>query len=177
MELATFGAGCFWCVEAVFSELNGVQSVKPGYAGGHIKNPAYREVCSGRTGHAEVVQIAFDPDLISFAELLEVFFATHDPTTLNRQGADIGTQYRSAIFPHSEAQREVAELAVKTADESGSWTNKIVTTIEEMDAFYEAEDYHHDYYKYNKDQPYCAALIRPKLDKFRAAFAEKLAGE
>jgi peptide-methionine (S)-S-oxide reductase len=174
VEFATFGAGCFWCVEAVFDRLNGVISVKPGYAGGDIKNPSYREVCTGRTGHAEVVRIAYDPEHITYGELLEVFFATHDPTTLNRQGADVGTQYRSSIFFHDETQRKMAELAVKTADESGDWQSPIVTTIEPMDAFYEAEDYHHDYFKYNSDQPYCAAVIRPKLEKFKARFAEKL---
>ncbi|MBI1267291.1 MAG: peptide-methionine (S)-S-oxide reductase MsrA [Cryomorphaceae bacterium] len=174
MELATLGAGCFWCVEAVFLDLNGVESVKSGYSGGHIKNPAYKEVCTGRTGHAEVVQIAYDPEIISFGEILEVFWMVHDPTTLNRQGADVGTQYRSAIFYHNDDQKEVAELAKATADESGDWAAPIVTEISAFEVFYPAEDYHNNYFALNGDQPYCSAVVRPKVEKFRKLFKDKL---
>lgn len=174
MELATLGAGCFWCVEAVFLDLNGVESVKSGYSGGHIKNPAYKEVCTGRTGHAEVVQIAYDPEIISFGEILEVFWMVHDPTTLNRQGADVGTQYRSAIFYHSDEQKSIAELAKTTADESGDWSSPIVTEITPFEVFYPAEDYHSNYFALNGDQPYCSAVVRPKVEKFRKLFKDKL---
>ena len=173
-EVATFGAGCFWCVEAIFSSLKGVDAVKSGYAGGFVKNPAYREVCNGTTGHAEAVQIFFDPTVISYAELLEIFFETHDPTTLNRQGADTGTQYRSAIFYHSEEQKELAQTALAAANESGVWANPVVTEVTAFSNFYEAEDYHQEYYEYNSSQPYCRAVITPKMDKFRKKFHDKL---
>lgn len=173
-ETAVFGAGCFWCIEAVFEELKGVETVVAGYAGGHVKNPSYREVCTGRTGHAEVAKVMYDPEVISFAELLEVFWQTHDPTTLNRQGADVGTQYRSAIFYVNEEQKEKAEEIKKKLDTSGAWDDPIVTEISPLDHFYEAEQDHQDYYRNNPDQAYCRAVIRPKLDKFRKAFEEKL---
>jgi peptide-methionine (S)-S-oxide reductase len=174
MEVATLGAGCFWCVEAVFQQLNGVQKVESGYCGGQIKNPSYKEVCSGNTGHAEVVQVIFDPKVITFAEILEVFFETHDPTTLNRQGGDVGTQYRSSIFYHSPAQKETAEIAIQAANESGNWNNPIVTEIVPIAPFYKAEDYHQDYFNLNGENPYCAMVIVPKVDKFKKKFKEKL---
>lgn len=174
IETATLGAGCFWCVEAVFQQIKGVERVESGYSGGSIKNPSYREVCTGRTGHAEVVNVYFDPAVVSFAEILEVFFATHDPTTLNRQGADVGTQYRSAIFYHSEEQKQVAELAKKAAAESGDWSDPVVTEISAFESFYPAEDYHQNYYIENSSQPYCAMVITPKLDKFKKRFADML---
>lgn len=174
MEVATLGAGCFWCVEAIFQDLKGVKKVESGYSGGSIKNPSYKEVCMGTTGHAEVVQVTFNPKEISFAKVLEVFFATHDPTTLNRQGADVGTQYRSAIFYHSEEQKATAELAKKAADESGEWANPIVTEISAFSSFYKAEDYHQDYYSQNGEQPYCQIVIAPKMDKFKKRFSELL---
>ncbi len=177
MSTATFGAGCFWCIEAVFAELKGVEHVKSGYSGGSIKNPSYREVCTGRTGHAEVVSIDFDPDIISYAELLEVFWSVHDPTTLNRQGGDVGTQYRSVIFYHDEAQRELAELSKEAASESGVWKDPIVTEISAFSAFFPAEEYHDNYFALNGDQPYCAAVVRPKVEKFRHLFAAKLKRE
>jgi len=173
-EVATFGAGCFWCVEAVFQSLRGVDRVVSGYSGGPVRNPSYKEVCSGRTGHAEVVQITFDPAVISFADLLEVFFETHDPTTLNRQGADEGTQYRSAIFFHSEEQQRLAELARKAANESGNWSDPVVTEITPFANFYAAEDYHQDYFNLNGEQPYCQMVVRPKVEKFRKRFRDKL---
>jgi peptide-methionine (S)-S-oxide reductase len=174
LEEATLGAGCFWCVEAVFLALQGVVEVESGYSGGHIKNPAYREVCEGRTGHAEVIRIKFDPGITSFYDILEVFFKTHDPTTLNRQGGDVGTQYRSVIFYHTEAQRETAELAKKAAQESGIWKDPIVTAIDPLINYYKAEDYHQNYFAQNGDNPYCAMVIRPKMDKFRSKFAALL---
>ncbi len=173
-DTATFGAGCFWCVEAIFQELKGVHSVKSGYAGGFVKNPSYKEVCTGRTGHAEVAQIVYDPSVISFEELLEVFWKTHDPTTLNRQGADVGTQYRSAVFSHNEEQKEKSVFYMKKLDESGAFQNPIVTTIEPYENYYEAEDYHQDYYNNNGSQGYCRMVIQPKVEKFRKAFSEKL---
>ena len=176
MDTATFGAGCFWCVEAVFQELKGVKSVKSGYAGGTVKNPSYKEVCTGKTGHAEVAQIVYDPSVITYDELLEVFWKTHDPTTLNRQGNDIGTQYRSSVFYHNAAQKEKAEYYLKKLDESGALNDPIITTIEELTDFYPAEDYHQNYYDNNSSQPYCTFVIQPKLEKFRAAFADKLEG-
>ncbi len=174
METATFGAGCFWCVEAVFLNLKGVESVISGYSGGHIKNPAYREVCNGNTGHAEVAQITYDPEVISFTELLEVFWQTHDPTTLNRQGNDVGTQYRSAIFYHNEEQKKLAEKFKKELDASDAFDAPIVTEISPLINFYEAEDYHQNYFNNNPSQPYCAMLIRPKVDKFKKVFKDKL---
>lgn len=169
-EVATLGAGCFWCVEAVFQKIKGVERVQSGYSGGQIKNPSYREVCTGRTGHAEVVQIEFAPEVVTFAELLQVFFTVHDPTTLNRQGGDVGTQYRSAIFYHTEAQRSIAEKAKIAASESGDWKDAIVTEIVAFDVFYPAEDYHNNYFNLNGDQPYCAAVVRPKVEKFIKRF-------
>ncbi len=171
-EIATFGAGCFWCVEAVFEELRGVVRVESGYSGGSVPNPAYREVCSGTTGHAEVCQVHFDPTQISYAEILEVFWMTHDPTTLNRQGADAGTQYRSSIFYHSDEQRRIAEQS-KAQVAPELWDDPIVTEITPFDRFYPAEDYHQDYYRLNRAEPYCVMVIAPKLKKFRSRFADK----
>jgi len=173
-ETATFAAGCFWCVEAVFGRLRGVEKVVSGYAGGTVATPTYQEVCNGTTGHAEAVQITFDPATISFAELLEVFWRTHDPTTLNRQGADSGTQYRSAIFFHGEQQRESAERSKREADAAGLWPDPIVTEITPFTCFYPAEDYHQDYYRLNSFQPYCRVVIDPKIAKLRKDFADKL---
>lgn len=173
MKKATFGAGCFWCVEAVFSHLIGVKAVKSGYSGGNIKNPAYREVCTGRTGHAEVVQITYDPQEISFQELLSVFWETHDPTTLNQQGADKGTQYRSVIFYHDEVQRELAEKSKQAVEESGLYQG-VVTEISPFTEFYPAEIEHTDYYAQNQEQPYCKFVIKPKMDKFEKRFAALL---
>ncbi|MBK7093770.1 MAG: peptide-methionine (S)-S-oxide reductase MsrA [Saprospiraceae bacterium] len=172
-DTATLGAGCFWCVEAIFSELKGVDKVLPGYCGGHTKNPDYKDVCTGTTGHAEVCQIHFDPEIISFAQILEVFWTTHDPTTLNRQGNDVGTQYRSAIFYNSEEQKRIAEES-KSIVATKIWDNKIVTEIVPLTDFYEAEDYHHDYFENNPDQGYCRIVIEPKVLKFRKLFKEKL---
>lgn len=177
LEKATFGAGCFWCTEAVFQRLKGVHSVVSGYAGGTIKNPTYREICTGKTGHAEVAQITFDPSVISYEDLLYVFWRTHDPTTLNRQGADTGTQYRSVIFYHSEAQKQAAEKSKTETNVSGLWQNPIVTEISEMPVFYEAEDYHQNYYNQNKRQGYCVYVIDPKIEKLNKEFKEKLKEE
>ena len=174
MELATLGSGCFWCTEAVFQQLKGVKSVKSGYAGGTTENPSYEQVCTGMTGHAEVIQVEFDPSIISYEELLEVFFETHNPTTINRQGNDVGTQYRSIILYHSDEQREIAERVKKRLDQSGKWKNPIVTEIKPFTEFYIAEDYHQDYYNQNKNQPYCRAVISPKLEKFEKIFKLKL---
>ncbi len=173
-EKATLGAGCFWCVEAVFQKLEGVISVLPGYSGGHIKNPSYREVCSGRTGHAEVCQIQFDPSKVTFTEILQVYWQTHDPTTVDRQGNDVGEQYRSVIFYHDEIQKKIAEELKAKLDSEKIWADPIVTEIIPFEAFYEAEDYHHDYYTNNTDQPYCSFVITPKVEKFRKIFADKL---
>ena len=174
LKKATFGAGCFWCVEAVFQQLKGVEKVESGYMGGHTLNPTYNDICTGTTGHAEVAQITYNPDVISFKELLEVFWKTHDPTTLNMQGADHGTQYRSAIFYHDEEQRKVAELYKKRLNESGAFDSPIVTEITAVSAFYKAENYHQDYYESNKSQSYCKFVIEPKMEKFKKAFADKL---
>jgi peptide-methionine (S)-S-oxide reductase len=174
MEKATFGSGCFWCTEAIFQNLKGVKSAVSGYSGGHIKNPSYKEVVNGNTGHAEVIQVTYDPSEISFAELLEIFWETHDPTTLNRQGNDVGPQYRSAIFYHNNEQKELAEKYKKELDKSGVWQNPIVTEITAYKEFYEAEDYHQNYYNLNKMQPYCAFVIKPKVEKFKKVFADKL---
>lgn len=174
MKKATFGSGCFWCTEAVFQDLAGVASVVSGYAGGHIKNPAYREVCEGRTGHAEVVQITYDPDVVSFDTLLEVFWKTHDPTTLNRQGNDVGTQYRSVIYYHDEEQKELAQQYKDKLNASGAFSSPIVTEISPMDVFYAAEAYHQNYFKNNPGQGYCSFVIRPKVDKFKQVFGDKL---
>jgi peptide-methionine (S)-S-oxide reductase len=173
-ESATFGAGCFWCVEAVFERLNGVEKVISGYSGGTVPNPTYEEVCNGTTGHAEVCQIIYDPQKISYKELLEVFWSTHDPTTLNRQGNDVGTQYRSAIFYHNEEQKKLAEEYKRTLAEAKIFDNPIVTEITKLNKFYEAEKYHQDYYNNNKYQPYCMFVITPKLEKFKKVFQEKL---
>ena len=162
---ATFGAGCFWCVEAVFQRLDGVKDVVPGYCGGDKVNPTYKEVCTGRTGHAEVAQITFDPATISFDELLNMFWQSHDPTTRNRQGNDVGTQYRSAVFYHNEEQRSAAEESKENLDNSKTFSNQIVTEITALDQFWPAEDYHNNYYDNNPNQPYCRIVIKPKLDK------------
>ncbi|TGE04560.1 peptide-methionine (S)-S-oxide reductase MsrA [Hymenobacter fodinae] len=174
MEQATFGAGCFWCVEAVFQNLNGVEKVVSGYTGGKIANPTYKEVCSGLTGHAEVIQITYDPAKITFEELLEIFWKTHDPTTLNRQGADTGTQYRSAIFYHNEEQRQLAEAYKQKLNEAHAFPNPIVTEIVPLPTFYAAENYHQDYYNQNGQQPYCQFVVKPKVDKVRQVFGHKL---
>ena len=173
-EMATFGAGCFWCTEAIFQHLEGVKSALPGYSGGNVEDPTYDEVCSGQTGHAEVVQITYDADVISYEELLEVFWQTHDPTTLNRQGNDTGTQYRSVIFYHSERQRELAEHCKEKLKRSGAFANPIVTQISPYSEFYSAEDYHHDYYIRNSQKPYCTFVIGPKLEQLRKGFRGKL---
>lgn len=173
-DTATLGAGCFWCVEAVFQELKGVISIKSGYMGGHVDNPSYKAVCTGTTGHAEVAQIVYDPEVITFAELLQVFWKTHDPTTLNRQGNDVGTQYRSAIFYHNDEQRKQAEHYKKEVDESEAYPAPLVTEISPKTTFYVAEDYHQNYYNDNPNQGYCTYVIQPKVEKFRKAFASKL---
>lgn len=167
IDTATFGAGCFWCVEAVFQELEGVISVTSGYSGGHLTNPSYKDVCTGETGHAEVCRIVFDKSKISFDRLLEVFWQTHDPTTLNRQGNDVGTQYRSVIFYHNEEQRALAEKYKEELNKSGAFDKPIVTEISPIKNFYEAEDYHKNYYNDNSSQPYCQLVIKPKVEKFR----------
>ena len=174
LETATLAAGCFWCVEAVFDDLQGVEDVVSGYSGGHTENPSYQEVCSETTGHAEVIQIKFNPNEISFKEILQVFFAVHDPTTLNRQGNDVGTSYRSAIFYHSDEQKRVAEEVIKEVTEGGVYDNQIVTQVAPFDKFYVAENYHQDYFANNPNQPYCAAIVAPKVSKFRKKFLDKL---
>jgi len=173
-ETATLAGGCFWCLEAVFDELEGVEQVESGYAGGHMANPTYRQVCTGTTGHAEVVQIRFDPSIISFKQLLQIFFTIHDPTTLNRQGADIGTQYRSAIFYHTAEQKSVAAQVINEINEARIWDKPIVTEVTMLNEFYPAEEYHRDYFLRNPDQPYCRAVIEPKVAKFRKMFKEGL---
>jgi peptide-methionine (S)-S-oxide reductase len=175
VEVTTLGAGCFWCIEAVFQALRGVQQVVSGYAGGTVAHPTYEQVCAGTTGHAEVAQITFDPQVMTFADLLYVFWRTHDPTTLNRQGHDVGTQYRSAIFYHSEAQRRIAEQSKQETDLSGLWPRPIVTEIAPLTIFYPAEAYHQNFYRQNPYQPYCLYVIDPKMQKFRKEFREKLA--
>jgi peptide-methionine (S)-S-oxide reductase len=174
LETATLAAGCFWCVEAVFDDLRGVEDVVSGYSGGHTENPTYREVCSETTGHAEVAQIKFDPEELSFHDLLHVFFAIHDPTTLNRQGNDIGSSYRSAIFYHSEEQRQIAEEVINKLDDENIWEEPIVTEVTEFTNFYPAEDYHQEYFANNPTQPYCAAVVAPKVLKFRKMFVDRL---
>jgi peptide-methionine (S)-S-oxide reductase len=164
-ETATLGGGCFWCVEAVYQRVDGVIDVKPGYAGGHVKNPTYKEICTGNTGHAEVARVEFDPELISYDQILNVFWQAHDPTTVNRQGNDVGIQYRSVIFYHSESQKETAEKSKVEAGKSGYWTEPVVTEITELNNYSEAEDYHNNYYNDNPNQPYCMFVIKPKLDK------------
>lgn len=171
-ESATLAGGCFWCLEAVYDDLKGVKRVVSGYAGGDRPNPTYKQVCSGATGHAEVVQIDYDPAIVSYRDLLEIFFTIHDPTTLNRQGADIGTQYRSAIFYHDEAQRHAAEEIIAELESEGVFANPIVTEVNALDTFYAAEGYHQDYYANNPNQPYCQVVVAPKLAKFRKKFAD-----
>ena len=174
-DTATFGTGCFWCTEAIFEQLNGVLNVTSGYSGGQIANPTYKEVCTGETGHAECVQVVYEPAKISFDELLEVFFQVHDPTSLNRQGADVGTQYRSAIFYHNKEQKEKAEYYKNELNKSGAFTKPLVTEITSFSKFYPAENYHQEYYELNKNtNPYCSVVIRPKLEKFEKVFANKL---
>ncbi|OEY71173.1 peptide-methionine (S)-S-oxide reductase MsrA [Salegentibacter salarius] len=174
LELATLAGGCFWCTEAVFQRLNGVEEVLSGFTGGNIKNPAYREIITGRTGHAEAIQIRFNPEIISFQELLYVFFATHDPTTLNRQQNDVGTQYRSAVFYHSEKQKEKAEEVIQKLEEKEIFENKIVTEISAVKDFYIAEKEHQDFYNQHRQQPYCQFIIDPKIKKLTEVFADKL---
>ncbi len=173
-ETATLGAGCFWCVEAVFDDLKGVESVESGYSGGHTENPTYKEVCSETTGHAEVVNVNFDPQEISFKEILQVFFAVHDPTTLNRQGNDVGSSYRSAIFYHDENQKQAAAEVIKEVTAEGVYDNPIVTEVKPFDKFYIAENYHQEYFANNPTQPYCAAVVAPKVAKFRQKYVNKL---
>jgi peptide-methionine (S)-S-oxide reductase len=173
-DTATFGAGCFWCVEAVFQRLNGVVSVKSGYSGGTVKNPSYKEVCGGSTGHAEVAQIVYDPSVVSYDELLEVFWKTHDPTTMNRQGNDVGTQYRSAIFYHNEEQKKKAEKYKEEINRSGAYPAPVITEISPLKNYYPAEDYHQNYYNQNGGQSYCQYVIQPKVEKFEKIFKSKL---
>ncbi|MBA3785242.1 MAG: peptide-methionine (S)-S-oxide reductase MsrA [Acidobacteria bacterium] len=174
LETATLGAGCFWCVEAVFDDLKGVESVESGYSGGHTENPTYQQVCSETTGHAEVAKINFDPNEISFKEILQVFFAVHDPTTLNRQGNDVGSSYRSAIFYHDDNQKRIAEEVIKQVEAEGVYDNPIVTEVAPFDKFYMAENYHQEYFANNPNQPYCAAVVAPKVAKFRKKFVDRL---
>ncbi|MBK5278573.1 MAG: peptide-methionine (S)-S-oxide reductase MsrA [Bacteroidia bacterium] len=174
VEVATFGAGCFWCTEAVFLNVRGIEKVESGYAGGCVKNPSYREICTGTTGHAEVTQITFNAKIVSFEELLEVFWNTHDPTTLNRQGADEGTQYRSVVFYHNESQRMSAEVYKKQLEASSLFKNPIVTEISPIADFYKAENNHQNYFALNPNQGYCKIVIRPKVDKFKKQFSTKL---
>ncbi len=173
-EVATLGGGCFWCLEAVFDDLQGVTDVVSGYAGGHVPNPDYKSVCSGRTGHAEVVQVTFDPGVVAFEEVLGVFFGIHDPTTLNRQGADVGTQYRSAIYYHSDAQKATAEAMIARLNAEHIWNGPIVTEVTAAPVFYPAEDYHQEYYQQNPYQGYCQVVISPKVAKFRKQYSQKL---
>lgn len=175
--MATLAGGCFWCLEAVFDRLQGVRSVVSGYAGGHVENPSYQAVCTGTTGHAEVVQIEFDPQQVSYRDLLGVFFAIHDPTTLNRQGADVGTQYRSVIFPHDAEQEATARQVIQELEGEQIWGRPIVTAIEPLQAFYPAEDYHQEYFARNPNQPYCQAVVAPKVAKFRQQYLDRLKRE
>lgn len=168
MEVATLAGGCFWCLEAVFDELRGVEKVESGYSGGNVPNPTYRQVCAGNTGHAEVIQVTFDPAVISFQDVLEVFFTVHDPTTLNRQGPDVGTQYRSAIFYHTPEQKRIAAEVIAKLDTEHLWDSPIVTEVTPFRGFYRAEDYHQEYFRRNEEQPYCRVVIAPKVAKFRA---------
>jgi len=174
LELATFGAGCFWCVEAIFQRVEGVEKVVSGYAGGHIKNPSYKEVCEGTTGHAEVCQLSYDPTKVSFEELLEVFWQTHDPTTLNRQGNDVGTQYRSVVFFHNDVQKKLAKKYKDKLNVAKVFDNPIVTEISAYDKLYIAENYHQNYFNENGSQPYCSFVIQPKIEKFKKVFKDKL---
>lgn len=174
LKPATFGSGCFWCVEAIFQGVEGVEKVVSGYSGGHVKNPTYKEVCQGTTGHAEVCQLSYDPDIVSFEELLEIFWKTHDPTTLNRQGNDVGTQYRSVVFYHNDRQKALAKKYKKKLDESGAFKDPIVTEIKAYKKMYVADDYHQNYFNENGSQPYCSFVIQPKVDKFKKVFKDKL---
>ncbi len=174
LEVATLGGGCFWCMEAVYNQLKGIKKVDSGYSGGSILNPTYEQVSTGRTGHAEVVQLLFDPNVISYKEILKVFFTTHDPTTLNRQGADEGTQYRSVIFYHNEEQRKIAEQVIDKFNSEKFFDSSIVTKVEPFEAFYPAENYHKNYFKRHPEQPYCRIIISPKVAKFRKKFSNKL---
>lgn len=174
LQIATFGSGCFWCSEAIFERVKGVKSVESGYAGGTVPNPTYEAVCTGKTGHAEVIQIKFDPSIVSYDELLEIFWKTHDPTTLNRQGADVGTQYRSVIFYHNDEQKQKAESYKSELNKAGIWKDSIVTEISSFTKFYPAEKYHQDYYEQNPNQAYCAFVITPKLEKFEQIFKNRL---
>jgi peptide-methionine (S)-S-oxide reductase len=176
LETTTLAAGCFWCVEAIFDDLKGVEDVVSGYSGGHTENPTYQQVCSETTGHAEVVQIRFDPDVISFADILRIFFTVHDPTQLNRQGNDIGTSYRSAIFYHNDEQRQTAENVIAEIAAEGIYERPIVTEVTAFDKFWPAENYHQEYFANNPNQPYCAAVVAPKVAKFRSKFLAKLKG-
>ncbi len=173
-EIATLGGGCFWCLEAIYDQLRGVHDVVSGYSGGHVEDPSYEAVCSGSTGHAEVVQVTFDPEITSFKEILEVFFTIHDPTTLNRQGADVGTQYRSVIFYHSPEQREVAQETILELNREGIWSRSIVTEVSPFEIFYPAQDYHQEYFQRNPYQGYCQVVIEPKVAKFRKQYLDKL---
>jgi len=173
-ETATLAGGCFWCLEAAFQDLKGVEKVQSGYAGGHVANPSYEQVCTGTTGHAEVVQITFDPTVVSFDDLLHVFFTIHDPTTLNRQGEDVGTQYRSAIFYHTPQQKATAERVIRELEAEKVWDDPVVTELKPLDAFYPAEQYHRDYYRRNPNQGYCRAVIAPKVAKVRKLYFDKL---
>ena len=173
-SVATLAGGCFWCLEAVYNELKGVDKVESGYSGGHVDNPSYQAVCTGSTGHAEVVQITFDPLVISYRDLLQVFFTIHDPTTLNRQGADVGTQYRSAIFYHDDEQKKIAEEVIAEIEGSHIWSAPIVTQLQPLQAFFKAEEYHHNYFKRNPYQGYCQVVIAPKVAKFRKMHLERL---
>ncbi len=174
LEIATFGGGCYWCMEAVFQRLNGVEKVESGFSGGKVKNPTYKEVCTGTTGHAEVIQISFDTTKVSFTDILKVFFTMHDPTTLNRQGNDIGTQYRSAIFYHNDAQKTASEEIIAALNKAQAYPAKIVTEVTPFDVFYKAEDYHQDYYNQNKTQGYCMYVIQPKIEKFEKVFKDRI---
>jgi len=173
-EVATLAGGCFWCLEAAFGDLAGVEKVESGYAGGHVDRPTYKQVCTGETGHAEVVQVTFDPSVLTYRDLLGAFFAIHDPTTLNRQGADVGTQYRSAIFWHDEAQKRAAEETIAALTAEKIWSDPIVTRLEKFETFFAAEDYHRDYFANNPNQPYCQAVVAPKVAKFRKRFLGRL---
>ncbi len=176
LEVATIGGGCFWCIEAVFSPLKGIETLVSGYAGGEIPNPTYKQICTGNTGHAEVVQITFDTDVITYEEVLEIFFAMHDPTTLNRQGNDRGTQYRSTIMYHNEGQQQIADALIEKLTADNTFGDPIVTEVVPLDVFYSAEDYHQDYFANNSYQPYCMAVIAPKVLKLREKYAARLAG-
>jgi len=174
LEMATLGGGCFWCLEAVFEQLEGVTEVVSGYSGGTVRNPSYKQVCAGNTGHAEVVQVTFDPDVITYRQILGIFFDIHDPTTLNRQGADVGPQYRSVVFYHDQRQKEIAERVIEELEEAGHWDNPVVTELAPFEEFYEAEAYHQEYFQENSRQPYCRAVIAPKVAKFRKRHRSRL---